>query len=135
MKLIRQKLRTRSKARADRGGASLVEFSIVAPVIFLFFLGGLELTSLNFARQTVGIASYEAARKMIIPGGTVAQAQAEGLRQLSLVGIGTGATVTVTDTPTTVSVTVRVPASTVSWGLTRFSAGYSLQQTCKLTKE
>ncbi len=118
-----------------RSGTALVEFAIVAPLIFLLFLGGLELTALNFARQTAGNASYEAARKMIVPGGTAAQAQAEGLRQMNIVGLGTGVTVTISSTTTSVTATVSVPASSVSWGLMRFSAGYTLRQTCTLTKE
>ena len=118
-----------------RKGAMTVEFAIVAPLIFLLFLGGLELTALNFARQTLGNASYEAARKMIIPGGTAAQAQAEGIRQMNLVGISNGVTVTTSETQTNVTVQVSVPAATVSWGLIRFSSGYVLKQSCSLTKE
>ena len=119
----------------ERKGALTVEFAIVAPMIFLLFVGSLELTALNFARQTAGNASYEAARKLIIPGGTAAQAQAEGLRQMNIAGMGTGATVTITDTTTSVAATVSVPASSVSWGLVRFCSGYTLRQTCTLTKE
>jgi Flp pilus assembly protein TadG len=122
-------------AASDRRGALTVEFAISAPLIFLLFLGGLELTALNFARQTVGNASYEAARKLIIPGGTVAQAQAEGLRQMNIVGLGTGATCTVVNAATTATATVSVPATNVSWGLTRFCAGYNITQSCTLTKE
>jgi len=135
MKSSQQHSSGRRRIQSDRQGTLTVEFAIVAPMIFLLFLGGLELTALNFARQTIGNASYEAARKMIIPGGTSAQAQAEGLRLLSIVGMRTGAAVAVTDTTTAVSVTVSVPASTVSWGLIRFSSGYTLRQTCNLTKE
>jgi len=93
------------------------------------------MSALNFARQTAGNASYEAARKLIIPGGTVAQARAEGLRQMNSVGLGTGATVTVVNTPDFATATVSVPASNVSWGLVRFSSGYTLRQSCTLTKE
>lgn len=120
---------------SNRRGVLTVEFAIVVPLIFLLFLGGLELSALNFARQTAGNASYEAARKLIIPGGTVAQAQAEGLRQMNLVGLGTGATVTIVNNPGFATATVSVPASSVSWGLVRFSSGYTLRQTCTLTKE
>ncbi|MDA1230300.1 MAG: TadE/TadG family type IV pilus assembly protein [Planctomycetota bacterium] len=122
-------------SRLDRTGTVTVEFAIVAPLIFLLFLGGLELTALNFARQTAGNACYEAARKLIIPGGTVAQAQAEGMRQMSIVGLGTGASVTVVNSTTSVTATVSIPARNVSWGLMRFSTNYTLKQTCTLTKE
>lgn len=130
----RRKLRSAS-VNEGRRGVLTVEFAIAAPLIFLLFLGGLELTALNFARQTAGNASYEAARKLIIPGGTIAQAQAEGLRQMNMVGLGTGATCTVVNAPGTATATVSVPATNVSWGLMRFSAGYNITQSCTLTKE
>lgn len=96
---------------------------------------GHDVTALNFARQTAGNASYEAARKLIIPGGTVAQAQAEGMRQMNIVGLGTGASVTVVNSTTSVTATVSIPAKNVSWGLMRFSTNYTLKQACTLTKE
>ena len=135
--MMNRKLNTQSSPSvvSDRRGVLTVEFAIAAPLIFLLFLGGLELTALNFARQTAGNASYEAARKLIIPGGTVAQAQAEGLRQMNIVGLGTGATCTVVNAATTATATVSVPATNVSWGLMRFCAGYNITQTCTLTKE
>ena len=135
MKNVRNKKMLSLRVGNDRRGVLTVEFAIVAPLIFLLFLGGLELTALNFARQTAGNASYEAARKLIIPGGTVAQAQAEGLRQMSIVGLGTGATCTVVNAATTATATVSVPATNVSWGLMRFCAGYNITQRCTLTKE
>lgn len=135
MKNVRNKIQLTSRVGTGRRGVLTVEFAIVAPLIFLLFLGGLELTALNFARQTAGNASYEAARKLIIPGGTVAQAQAEGLRQMNIVGLGTGASCTVVDASTTATATVSVPATNVSWGLMRFCAGYNITQTCTLTKE
>lgn len=135
MKAAREKCRVVSFSAHKRRGALTVEFAIVAPLIFLLFLGGLEIAALNFARQTAGNASYEAARKLIVPGGTTAQAEAEGLRQMNLVGLGTGASVTVVNSPLTATATVSVPAANVTWGLMRFSSGYTLRQSCTLTKE
>lgn len=135
MRATRQICHRQSRVGLHRKGTLTVEFAIVAPLIFLLFLGGLEMTALNSARQTAGNACYEAARKLIIPGGTVAQAQAEGLRQMNIVGMGTGATVTIVDSTTSVTATISVPASNVSWGLVRFCSGYTLRQTCTLTKE
>jgi Flp pilus assembly protein TadG len=132
---VRNKTRFSPRVGTSRRGALTVEFAIAAPLIFLLFLGGLELTALNFARQTAGNASYEAARRLIIPGGTVAQAQAEGLRQMNMVGLGTGASCTVVNAATTATATVSVPATNVSWGLMRFCAGYNITQKCTLTKE
>jgi Flp pilus assembly protein TadG len=132
---VRNKTLLSPRVSTSRRGALTVEFAIAAPLIFLLFLGGLELTALNFARQTAGNASYEAARRLIIPGGTIAQAQAEGLRQMNMVGLGTGASCTVVNAATTATATVSVPATNVSWGLMRFCAGYNITQTCTLTKE
>jgi len=135
MKLLKHSKSQQPISASNRTGALTVEFAIVVPLIFLLFLGGLELSALNFARQTAGNASYEAARKLIIPGGTAAQAQAEGLRQMNIVGLGTGATVTIVNDPDYATATVSVPASNVSWGLVRFCSGYTLRQSCTLTKE
>ncbi len=135
MRSMRQICHRQSNSGFNRKGTLTVEFAIVAPLIFLLFLGGLEMTAFNTARHTIGNACYEAARKLIIPGGTVAQAQAEGLRQMDIVGMGTGATVTIVDSTMSVTATVSVPASNVSWGLGRFCSGYTLLQSCTLTKE
>ena len=131
---VRQILTARTRT-SERRGVVTVEFAVVAPLIFLLFLGGLELTSLNFVRQTAGNASYEAARKAIIPGGTVAQAQTEAMRLMNALGIGTGVTVSVTQAPDRVTVTIAVPAENHSWGLVRFCGGLTLRQTCILTRE
>lgn len=135
MRTQRSGFNKRRGIRSKRGGALTVEFALVVPIIFMLFFGGIEITALNIARQTAGNACYEGARKMIIPGGTAAQARTEAIRQMNLVGLGTGATAVVAETPTTVTVTVAIPASVVSWGLTKHSFGYTLLQTCTLTKE
>lgn len=121
--------------RRLRAGAVAVETAIVVPLVFLLFLGSLEMTAVNFARQTAGNASYEAARKLIIPGGTEADARAEGLRIMNLVGVGNSAVVTISQDDTTATATVAVPASSVSWGLLRFTSGITIRQSCTLTKE
>ena len=112
-----------------------VEFAMVAPVIFLMFLGALEVASVNFARHAIGFAAYESARKLTIPGGTVAIGQAEGLVQLSRVGLGKGVTIEITDSPSSVTATVRIPSSGFSWGPVGFFANYTLRESCTLTKE
>lgn len=119
----------------SRRGAVTVEFAVVVPLIFLLFLGGLELTSLNFARQSLGNAAYESARKVIIPGGTAQDGVKEGKQQMTIIGLGNGVSVTVSETAATVTSTVSVPARNVSWGLVRFSGGSVLRESCTLTKE
>ena len=135
---------TRRRARKSASGCRIhsrrraavtVEFAVILPLLMLLFLGGLELSALNLARQTIGNAAYEAARKMIVPGGTIAQARQEAETQLGLAGIVSEITVKSSETPTVVTVTVSVPAQSISWGLTSFCFNYTMSQACSLTKE
>ena len=120
---------------STRLGATTVEFAMVVPIIFAMFLGSIELTRLNFIRQTASNASYEAARKAIVPGNTDNDARGEALRLLSNLGVGNGATASVSRSLNSITVTVAVPISQNSWGLTRLTGGYSVTQSCSLTPE
>ncbi|MBL8818346.1 MAG: pilus assembly protein [Planctomyces sp.] len=131
-------LNTQKSSRSGlvrRAGAVTVEFAVVAPLIFLLFLGGLELTAMNFVRQTASNASYEAARRAIVPGSTVAEAEAEAMRLLTALRIQNGAVVTINRTTEKVNVTIEIPAANHSWGLTRFSKNLKIRQHCQLTLE
>jgi len=120
---------------STRLGATTVEFAMVVPIIFAMFLGSIELTRLNFIRQTASNASYEAARKAIVPGNTDNDARGEALRLLSNLGVGNGATASVSRSLNSITVTVAVPISQNSWGLTRLTGGYTVTQSCSLTLE
>ena len=120
---------------STRLGATTVEFAMVVPIIFTMFLGSIELTRLNFIRQTASNASYEAARKAIVPGNTDNDARVEALRLLTSLGVGNGATASVIRSPNSITVTVAVPIGQNSWGLTRLTGGYSVTQSCSLTLE
>lgn len=113
----------------------MVEFAIVVPIILTMFLGAIELTRMNFIRQTAANAAYEGARKAIVPGNAVQDAQTEALRLLNTLGVGNGASVAVTKTLSQVTVTVTIPISQNSWGLTRFTGGINVTQSCGLTLE
>ncbi len=125
----------KKQMKANRQGATSVEFAFMVPVIFLMFIGAIELTRLNFIRQTAANACYEGARKAITPGGTDADARTEALRIMTLLGVGNGATATVATTDTTVNVSVSIPVNQNSWGISRFSSGLNVTQSCMLTKE
>ena len=118
-----------------RFGATTVEFAIVVPIILTMFLGAIELTRMNFIRQTAANAAYEAARKAIVPGNTIQDARTEALRLLNTLGVGRGANIAVTTTLSRVTVTVTIPISQNSWGLTRFTGGMNVTQSCGLTLE
>ena len=118
-----------------RRGATTVEFALVAPVIFLLFLGSIEMTNLNMIQHTAVNAAYEGARQTIVAGGTADDARQEVLRLLELARIDNGAEVDVKETPEAVMVTVRVPLNLNSWGLARFTNNVTVIQSCTLERE
>lgn len=54
--------KTRRLLRDDRGSADLIGFSIVAPVMLLIVLGGLNLALVQHTRELATVAAAEAAR-------------------------------------------------------------------------
>lgn len=65
----------------------MVEFAIVAPLLFLFFFTAFEFCRVAMIRHTVDNAVYESVRKGIIPGATVGEIRAQGDLVLSTIGI------------------------------------------------
>lgn len=124
------------KQNSDRRrGALTVEFALIIPIIFLLFLGSLELTTMNIIRHSASNAAYEAARKAAIPGADPEVAKSEALLVLTALGFANGASVDVTVTEEFSEATITVPTEGNSWGLTRFSGGLTIVKSCKLTRE
>ncbi len=121
--------------RRIRSGTTTVEFALVVPIIFTMFLGAIELTRMNFIRQTAANAAYEGARKAIVPGNTASDAQTEALRLLTTLGVRNGAVVAVASASNRVTVTVTIPINQNSWGLSRFTRNLNVIQSCSLTLE
>lgn len=118
-----------------RCGAVTVEIALVLPVIFIIFMGAIEITRLNFLRHTAANVAYEAARAVIVPGSVPAEGQAEGLALLEQVGAGNNSTVTVTRMGADrVRAQVRIPLRNNSWGVTMFFDGVLFQE-CTLNRE
>ena len=113
-----------------------MEVAVVAPTLFLFVLGCVELSRFNMIRHAADNAAYEAARHVIVPGGSVAEAEQHALAALGAAGVNT-ATITVEpteieETTPTVTVTVDVPASANSWGVLWFSKNQVVSRRCTL---
>jgi Flp pilus assembly protein TadG len=89
-----------SQVGVPRRGATAVEFAITAPVFFLFLLAAFEFGWLNVIRHTADNAAYEAARTVIVPGATAAEARSKANSLLRIVGTR-GANITIT--PSTVT--------------------------------
>src|SRR3954470_17250186 len=98
------------RPRELRNGAVAVEFAITAPIFFLFLLAAFEFGWLNVMRHTADNAAYEAARTVVVPGATAAEATAKATSILNVVG-ARGATISITPsniTNSTTEVTVAV---------------------------
>lgn len=127
--------RRTTRSLRQRRGATAVEFAIVTPVILLLFLGAVEMTQLNFLRHTAANAAYEGARRAIVPGGSASDANAAAMRMLAAVQAERGSEVQVAEDAERIAVTVILPVQMNSWGISRFTAGYDIVQSCTLSRE
>ncbi|TWU22692.1 TadE/TadG family type IV pilus assembly protein [Bythopirellula polymerisocia] len=115
---MRKRRRYNEQAKS-RLGATVVEFAICCPVLFLFTFAALEFSRVNMIRQTVENSVYEGCRRGIVPGATAANVEAAARFVLDATLIS-GAQVTVTpsvitEDTTNVSVSVVVPTNANSW--------------------
>jgi hypothetical protein len=118
-----------------RNGVVTVELAMILPIIFLFFFLSLELASINFARQTIGFAAYEAARKATIPGAAEGTGEAEAMRQMNLVGLGKDASINITFEGPSVTAEIILPSSGFSWGPMGFFGDYFIRESCTVSRE
>jgi Flp pilus assembly protein TadG len=116
-----------------------VEFAITAPVFFLFLLAAFEFGWLNVIRHTADNAAYEAARTVVVPGATAAEATAKAQSLLDIVGTR-GATVTVmpgviTNETEQVTVAIDVPMASNGLIVPRFTSQTVLHSEATLKTE
>jgi Flp pilus assembly protein TadG len=127
------------RLRVLRNGAVAVEFAITAPIFFLFLLAAFEFGWLNVMRHTADNAAYEAARTVIVPGATAAEATAKATSILNVVG-ARGATIsitpsTITNATTTVTVAVDIPMKSNGLITPRFTGKTILHSQSTLNTE
>ena len=77
----------RSHRRKQRRRATAaLEFAVIAPVLFLFSFAGLEFMRVGMLQSQADVASYEAARAVIVPGAKKHEAVAEAEKYLNYLG-------------------------------------------------
>jgi Flp pilus assembly protein TadG len=117
-------LRKRAASRASRScrkGAAVVEFAVVAPVLFLLLLGMIECGRMIMVQQSLTTAVREGARTAVIEGNSSSVAKSAVESFLAGTGItGTNVTVTPSNTGSVahgqpITVSVSVPFTKVSW--------------------
>jgi Flp pilus assembly protein TadG len=103
---VNRSMKTRVRLRTGpcRRGAVMVEFAITAPIFILFLMAAFEFGWLNVMRHTADNAAYEAARVVIVPGATAAEATAKANSMLNVVG-ARGAKIQITPANITTSTT------------------------------
>lgn len=127
--------RGRRRRHSARRGVTAVEFSLVAPLIFLLFFGLIEFTRLNFLRHSVQNTAYEAARRVIPPGSAEADARETALNLLAAVGANRGAQIDVVQARDRVTVSIEVPYDQNAWTIGRFVRNVSVGSSCTLMRE
>jgi Flp pilus assembly protein TadG len=146
---------TPSRSGRARRGAAATEFAIVSSLLFVLFLGMIEIGRAMMALGAVANAARAGARAAALPGGNYSAASNAVTASLSAATISTSPTLTVTVNGTTVtddssyqsavapgvpvSVQVSVPYSAVSWlpaGVSLFLSGnQQLTETVVMRKE
>lgn len=99
--------------RTSRRGVTAVEFAMVAPIVFMILFASMEFMRANNLLHSADNAAYEAARRGIVPGATVASVTTAANDVLSAVGT-CNAEITVTPTVITdetneVTVNIAIP--------------------------
>ncbi|HEY3393500.1 MAG TPA: TadE/TadG family type IV pilus assembly protein, partial [Lacipirellulaceae bacterium] len=114
-------------------------FTLTAPLFFLLLLAAFEFGWLNVIRHTADNAAYEAARTVMVPGATVAEAKAKANNLLGIVG-ARSATITVTPEVLTsdtdrVMVAIDIPMNKNGLIVPRFTSATTLHSSSTLRTE
>lgn len=93
--MIRATLR---RATCDRGGNAIIEFSILAPVMFMLLVGGFDFARMFYVRHGLEYATGQAARYYMMNATAQQSAVTTYLQGLMVSGLGSSVTVAYTDT-------------------------------------
>ena len=129
--MLRNHARVHTRSRIRRAGASMVEMAFVAPVFLMILFAGLEYSRICMIRNAANNAAYQAARQAMVPGATIADAQAEANRLLAVLGVQ-NYTLTVDPDPITamtsrVTVSISIPARDNGWLVAMFCKDLTLK--------
>jgi hypothetical protein len=103
----------------SRGGAALVEFAIVLPIILLIFAGMIEISRILLLQHSADTSAYEGARCAMVPGATSSEASQAAQSLLQAAGLKSSV-ITVSPTliqedTSLITVRVEIPISTNAW--------------------
>ena len=75
------------RTRDNRRGAAVVEFAFCSSIIFMLFMGLIELSRFHVVRHSLDQAVYTGVRVGIVPGGTSAEVETAVRDRLALAGV------------------------------------------------
>lgn len=117
----------------------MVEFAIVAPLLFLLFFASMEFCRVAMIRHTADNAVYEGCRVGIIPGATAVEVSSEAqliLNSLGLTNVSITVLPPVIDKDTDeVTVRVDVPLDDNSFVTNQFVAGRNVTRQLTMRRE
>ena len=128
--------------RATRRGTAVVEFALVAPLLFMLIFGIIEFGRMLMVQQVITNAAREGSRYVVLPGSSNSSVEsrvADVLTGTGVSGYGVAITpsdITQADADDPISVTVDVPYKNVSW-VTGFLPleGRIMSASCVMRKE
>lgn len=140
--ILRQPASRNGNRRRGRRGAALVEFAMVAPVMFMMVFLFIEFDRYIFVREAMEEAARSGARTAILKDATLDEVQASIAAILTVTGVdGYSAAVTPElagsfQQGDMVTVTLSVDYDNVSWlPSMRFLKGKSISVACSLPRE
>lgn len=117
----------------------MIEFAIVAPLLFFFFFAAFEFCRVAMIRHTVDNAVYEGCRQAIIPGATTGAARTTAENVLGTLGLR-GSTVTIS--PATIdnrtpeiTMTIEVDLDANTFVPPQFTGGKKITRTLTMQRE
>lgn len=126
--------------RVKRHGATVVEFALTAPLLFLFCFAGLEFSRANMLRHTAAIAASAGVRQGIVAGATAQDCYDAAQAELTAVGIREAAIQVlpsvITEETEMIAVGVSIPVTvTNAYVVPRFFIGGSMIRSAAITRE
>ncbi len=129
---------TRKPRHQRRDGAAIVEFAIIANLLFVMIFTCIEFARMNMARNLAQDAAYFAARAAMVPGATAEEAEAEATRIMSSMVDPSGFEVTVSElnfNATQISVTVAVDLNSIALFTPMFLSNKTIATTAVIKTE
>ncbi len=130
--------RNKRNSRTNRRGAYTVEMAVGLPVVLFVILGTFELLKISKVRHAANQGAYEAARRLVIPGGTSNEAVAAANHIIQTNGLEVDqiqvqpSVITRSTREVTVQLTMRFKNE---WSFASLLSGKNIESRCTLMHE